>query len=99
MEDCVFPVRVMRCLGTQAVVGELRGAPPLHAADADVDVVSGAFFGSCASRSCVPVTNAAGGLNPDFEVGTIVAMHDHLSMPSLTVRADTSLSQKIREPR
>ncbi|KAJ9475836.1 Purine nucleoside phosphorylase [Pseudozyma hubeiensis] len=30
------------------------------------------------------VTNAAGGLNPSFEVGTIMAIHDHLSLPTLT---------------
>ncbi|KDN43690.1 inosine guanosine and [Tilletiaria anomala UBC 951] len=49
-QDCVFPTRLFRCLGTQAIV----------------------------------VTNAAGGINPNFEVGTIVAMHDHLSLPCLT---------------
>ncbi|EPQ30476.1 uncharacterized protein PFL1_02002 [Pseudozyma flocculosa PF-1] len=49
-QACVFPVRVMRCLGVSAVV----------------------------------VTNAAGGLHPDFEVGTIMALHDHLSLPTLT---------------
>ncbi|KAN0064892.1 Purine nucleoside phosphorylase [Thecaphora frezii] len=49
-QACVFPVRVMRCLGVTAVV----------------------------------VTNAAGGLNPEFEVGTIMALHDHLSLPTLT---------------
>lgn len=30
------------------------------------------------------VTNAAGGLNDSFEVGTIMAIHDHLSLPTLT---------------
>jgi purine-nucleoside phosphorylase len=30
------------------------------------------------------VTNAAGSLNPDIPVGTIVAIHDHLSFPTLT---------------
>ncbi|PWN50759.1 inosine guanosine and [Violaceomyces palustris] len=49
-QSCVFPTRVMRCLGAEAVI----------------------------------VTNAAGGLNDNFEVGTIVALHDHLSLPSLT---------------
>lgn len=33
----------------------------------------------------VVVTNASGGLNPDWDVGTIVAMHDHLSLPTLGV--------------
>ncbi|KAK0565158.1 Purine nucleoside phosphorylase [Tilletia horrida] len=50
IDQVVFPVRVMRCLGVQAVV----------------------------------ITNAAGAINPNFEVGTIVALHDHLSLPSLT---------------
>ncbi|PWN91366.1 inosine guanosine and, partial [Acaromyces ingoldii] len=31
----------------------------------------------------VVVTNAAGGLHPDWDVGTIVSMHDHLSLPTL----------------
>ena len=52
-QTCVFPVRVMRCLGAEAVV----------------------------------VTNASGGLHPDWDVGTIVAMHDHLSLPTLGVSA------------
>ena len=30
------------------------------------------------------VTNAAGGLNDSFRVGTIMAIHDHLSLPTLT---------------
>lgn len=50
-EAAVYIVRIMRCLGTHAVV----------------------------------VTNASGGLHPDWDVGTIVAMHDHLSIPTLTV--------------
>ncbi|CAO1618013.1 unnamed protein product [Parajaminaea phylloscopi] len=32
----------------------------------------------------VIVTNASGGLNPSYPVGTIVALHDHLSIPTLT---------------
>ncbi|UZJ54607.1 hypothetical protein CBS101457_003927 [Exobasidium rhododendri] len=48
-QTCVFPVRIMRCLGAEAVV----------------------------------ITNAAGGLHPDWDVGTICAMHDHLSLPTL----------------
>ncbi|KAL9940682.1 hypothetical protein V8E36_000170 [Tilletia maclaganii] len=50
INQVVFPVRVMRCLGVQAVV----------------------------------ITNAAGAINPSLEVGTIVALHDHISLPSLT---------------
>ncbi|TKY87571.1 hypothetical protein EX895_003585 [Sporisorium graminicola] len=34
--------------------------------------------------SALIVTNAAGGLNDSFEVGTIMAIHDHLSLPTLT---------------
>ncbi|SCV73550.1 BQ2448_7476 [Microbotryum intermedium] len=30
------------------------------------------------------ITNAAGGLNPQMEVGTIIALQDHISLPSLT---------------
>ncbi|GAA5961647.1 hypothetical protein JCM21900_004627, partial [Sporobolomyces salmonicolor] len=30
------------------------------------------------------ITNAAGGLNPDWDVGTVVAVLDHMSLPSLT---------------
>ncbi|KAI0922711.1 hypothetical protein AcV5_009610 [Taiwanofungus camphoratus] len=30
------------------------------------------------------ITNAAGALNPDFPVGTIVAIHDHLAIPNMT---------------
>lgn len=30
------------------------------------------------------VTNAAGGLKDSFEVGTIMAIHDHISLPTLT---------------
>jgi len=30
------------------------------------------------------ITNAAGALNPDFAVGTIVAIQDHIALPSLT---------------
>ncbi|SPO31546.1 related to PNP1 - purine-nucleoside phosphorylase [Ustilago trichophora] len=48
--SCVFPTRVMKLLGVQALI----------------------------------VTNAAGGLHDDFEVGTIMAIHDHLSLPTLT---------------
>ncbi|CEQ42826.1 SPOSA6832_04681, partial [Sporobolomyces salmonicolor] len=29
------------------------------------------------------ITNAAGGLNPDWDVGTVVAVLDHMSLPSL----------------
>ncbi|PWN43584.1 inosine guanosine and [Ceraceosorus guamensis] len=34
--------------------------------------------------SSVVVTNASGGLHPDWDVGTIMAMHDHLSLPTLS---------------
>ncbi|CBQ71382.1 related to PNP1-purine-nucleoside phosphorylase [Sporisorium reilianum SRZ2] len=34
--------------------------------------------------SALIVTNAAGGLNDTFQVGTIMAIHDHLSLPTLT---------------
>lgn len=30
------------------------------------------------------ITNAAGSLNPDIPVGTIVVVHDHLALPNLT---------------
>ncbi|GAA5912391.1 hypothetical protein JCM5296_001716 [Sporobolomyces johnsonii] len=30
------------------------------------------------------ITNAAGGLNPDWDIGTVVAVLDHISLPSLT---------------
>ncbi|KAF5324996.1 hypothetical protein D9619_009784 [Psilocybe cf. subviscida] len=30
------------------------------------------------------ITNAAGSLNPDIPVGTIVSVHDHLALPNLT---------------
>ncbi|KAF7301245.1 Purine nucleoside phosphorylase [Mycena indigotica] len=30
------------------------------------------------------LTNAAGGLNPNLAVGTIVALHDHLALPNMT---------------
>ncbi|PWY97983.1 inosine guanosine and [Testicularia cyperi] len=49
-QACVFPTRVMKLLGVEALV----------------------------------VTNAAGGLNDKYDVGTIVALHDHLSLPTLT---------------
>lgn len=52
-QTCVLPIRIMRCLGAQAVV----------------------------------VTNASGGLHPNWNVGTIVSMHDHLSLPTLGVSA------------
>lgn len=32
----------------------------------------------------VILTNAAGGLDPAMDVGTIVVLQDHLSLPSLT---------------
>ncbi|GAA6059918.1 hypothetical protein JCM10212_005301 [Sporobolomyces blumeae] len=32
----------------------------------------------------VVITNAAGGLNPEHEVGTVLAILDHISLPSLT---------------
>jgi len=38
----------------------------------------------CLGAQAVVITNAAGGLSDSFEVGTIVAMHDHLSIPSFT---------------
>lgn len=50
-QTCVLPVRIMRCLGADAIV----------------------------------VTNASGGLHPDWNVGTIVSLHDHLSLPTLGV--------------
>lgn len=49
-QQCVFPTRVMRCLGAKAII----------------------------------VTNASGGINPTYEVGDILALHDHLSLPTLT---------------
>jgi purine nucleoside phosphorylase len=39
----------------------------------------------CLGAEAVVVTNASGGLHPDWDVGTIVAMHDHLSLPTLSV--------------
>ena len=30
------------------------------------------------------VTNAAGGLNPDFNVGDIMVIRDHIDLPGLT---------------
>lgn len=33
------------------------------------------------------ITNAAGGLDPQMEVGTIVALQDHISLPSLASHA------------
>lgn len=53
-QEIVFPTRLFRALGAQAVL----------------------------------VTNAAGGINPAYEVGTIVAIHDHISFPGLTVCTD-----------
>jgi purine nucleoside phosphorylase len=41
------------------------------------------------------VTNASGGLNPDYDVGTIVAMHDHLSLPTLGVRASLTHAHRL----
>ena len=29
------------------------------------------------------ITNAAGGLDPEMQVGTIIALMDHISLPSL----------------
>lgn len=31
----------------------------------------------------IEVTNASGGLNPSYSVGTILALQDHLSLPTL----------------
>lgn len=48
--QCVFPVRVFKCLGAKAVV----------------------------------ITNASGGLDPNYNVGDILALKDHLSLATLT---------------
>lgn len=42
----------------------------------------------------VILTNAAGGLDPAMQVGSVVVLHDHVSLPSLvsTLRASSSLS-------
>ncbi|KAF4551407.1 Purine nucleoside phosphorylase-like protein [Elsinoe fawcettii] len=34
-----------------------------------------------AQRLSIPVTNAAGGLNPEYNVGDIVVLNDHLNLP------------------
>lgn len=34
-------------------------------------------------RHCT-VTNASGGINPTYKVGDVLALHDHLSLPTLT---------------
>ncbi|CAO1616623.1 unnamed protein product [Sympodiomycopsis kandeliae] len=49
-QQCVFPIRVMKCLGIKAAI----------------------------------VTNASGGINPSYKVGDVLALHDHLSLPTLT---------------
>jgi purine-nucleoside phosphorylase len=41
----------------------------------------------CLGAEAVVVTNASGGLHPDWDVGTICAMHDHLGLPTLGVSA------------
>jgi purine-nucleoside phosphorylase len=41
-------------------------------------------------RVCI-VTNAAGGLNPDYKVGDVVAVSDHLAIPLLAGRVCTVL--------
>lgn len=41
----------------------------------------------CLGVRAVVITNASGGLHPDWDVGTIVSMHDHLSLPTLGVSA------------
>lgn len=38
----------------------------------------------CLGAKAVVVTNAAGGLRHDWEIGTIMGMHDHIGLPSLT---------------
>jgi purine-nucleoside phosphorylase len=40
-------------------------------------------------RVCI-VTNAAGGLNPDYKVGDVVAVSDHLAIPLLAGRVRQS---------
>lgn len=30
------------------------------------------------------MTNASGGINPSYKVGDVLALHDHLSLPTLT---------------
>lgn len=39
----------------------------------------------CLGAKAVILTNAAGGLNPAWPIGTIMNMHDHIGLPTLTV--------------
>jgi hypothetical protein len=55
-----FPIRVFKLLGVKTVIGQ---APRL-----------GMEYNDHADDHAV--TNAAGGLNPDYSVGDIVVLHD-----------------------
>ena len=41
-------------------------------------------------------TNAAGGLNPDFNVGDVMIIHNHINLPSL---AGNNALVGVNEPR
>lgn len=38
----------------------------------------------CLGAKAVVITNAAGGLRNDWEIGTIMGMHDHIGLPTLS---------------
>lgn len=46
----------------------------------------------CLGAKAVILTNAAGGLHPRWPIGTIMNMHDHIGLPTLTVSGPTPYS-------
>lgn len=69
-----YPIRVFGALGAKAVICECNTLGPTlcDAPDARAD-----------PSLTQTVTNAAGGLNPDFAVPTICVLHDHIAIPAL----------------
>ncbi|KAL9063779.1 MAG: hypothetical protein Q9157_008093 [Trypethelium eluteriae] len=67
MDQVTFITRVCRCLGVTTMIGEFN-----------LSVMAPKPLPDQAS-----VTNAAGGLNPNYNVGDIVVLNDHLNLAGL----------------
>lgn len=60
MDKVTFPIRVFKLLGVELAVGEIQTCLLPLTSDVNLNTV----------------TNACGGLNPEFEVGDVVVIND-----------------------
>ena len=73
---------VLGTIGDKTVIA-LRGRFHFYEGWHPKDVVIGIMLIAALGAKAVVVTNAAGGVNPDFKIGDLMLIEDHISMVSL----------------